>query len=281
MIFFNRIKDKFQNLNYPKSDLEDLFINVLGISFEDLILGDFNISQKQEIQIKELVDRRLKGEPIAYILGHKAFWKYDFKVTKDTLIPRPETEVLLSEVIKLFKIKKFSKEKKIKILDLGTGTGCILISLLKEIQTFGYNAWGLGVDLSQNALEVAKYNAKSLDVKEVDFLYSSWNDLLLYYPETKFDLVLSNPPYIATKDIEMLEVSVKDFEPHTALDGGLDGLDCYKQIISLIPKITSQDSIIAFEFGFGQAEDIKNIFKTKAYRVAKDLSGIDRVLISK
>lgn len=276
MDFIKSVRDKLKD--FPRSDADDILMHVLGLTFSELVINDFEISNKQITQVNELVARRIAGEPTAYLIGKKHFWEYDFKVTKDTLIPRPETEVLVDVVLRKFKQRSFDEEKIVRILDLGTGSGCILISILKDIQKLGYNVQGVGLDISQGAIDVARFNAESLGVDGIDFICCDWKNI----KEKGFDIIVSNPPYIPTDDVAMLESCVKDFEPKTALDGFEDGLECYRQISVILPKIMKNNSIIALEHGVGQSTQIVEIMRgVFESEVVKDLTGKDRIIISK
>lgn len=276
MDFIRSVRDRLKDL--PRSDADDILMHVLEISFSELVVGQFEISNEQETQINELVIRRIAGEPTAYLTGKKHFWEYDFKVTKDTLIPRPETEVLVDAVLRKFKHRDFNKKEIIRVLDLGTGSGCILISILKEIQKLGYDVQGIGLDISHGAIEVAKFNAQNLKIDDVNFICCDWKNI----KEKGFDIIVSNPPYISTDDVTMLESCVKDFEPKTALDGSEDGLECYRQIAKILPKIIKSNSIIALEHGIGQSSQVKEIMRgVFESEVVKDLTGKDRIIISK
>ncbi len=276
------VKSYFKDFGISLTDAEDTFMYVLDITLEELLLGNHQLTNSNKRKIQEIVARRIKGEPTAYIIGQKFFWNHFFKVTKDTLIPRPETEILVAAVLE--KIRKNKSSKKIKVLDLGTGSGCILISILKALKKDSYEVSGIGIDISSGAIDVAKYNAGNLDLSddEIKFLCCDWNDLLKYIQNEKFDIIVGNPPYIPSNDISKLEVGVKDFEPHTALDGSDDGLECYRQIISVLSGMDIIHSIIAFEFGIGQSNAIISIMSGIGdFKVINDFANIQRIIISK
>lgn len=248
--------------NTPALDADILLANALGKSREYLIghseeLVDENI-------LSQFLQRRLSGEPIAYIIGVKEFWGIDFKVTKDTLIPRPETELIIEKSLELF-----PKNAEIEILDLGTGAGCILISLLSEFA----NAKGIGVDISSKAIDIAKNNAKA----RAEFTQSNWFEKI---GEKKFDLIVSNPPYISRA--ETLIKSVEKYEPHSALFAENNGYECYETIAKDLKKHLKKNSRAIFEFGQGQAPEISKIFSSHGFKVneiCKDLAGIERCII--
>lgn len=275
MDFIRSIRNKLKD--YPRSDADDILMHVLDLSFSELVLFDYEIPDNKKLEINRMVEERIKGEPTAYIIGHKNFFGYEFKVTRDTLIPRQETEILVDAVIRKFKERRFDHKKTIKVLDLGTGSGCILISILKEIQKLHYNVYGVGVDISPGAVDVAKLNAKNLEVNDVNFICCDWGDI----DKDEFDIIVSNPPYIPSDDVELLELSVKDFEPRTALDGFSDGLECYRQIAKILPKVMKNNSIIALEYGIGQSSQVMKImqelFECESIR---DLTGKERIIIS-
>ncbi|MBU1727090.1 MAG: peptide chain release factor N(5)-glutamine methyltransferase [Candidatus Omnitrophica bacterium] len=220
--------------------------------------------------ISSVLKRRISGEPIQYILGNTEFMGLDFKVTPDVLIPRQETEVLVEAVISWA-----GKATSLNILDLGTGSGCIAISLAKFIPWANITA----VDFSDNALAVAKENAQSNKV-DVDFKRSDLFEVFSLSPVT-YDLIVSNPPYVASLEIERLQREVK-YEPLVALDGGADGLDFYRRIINDSPSFLKDGGLLVVEMGFGQREAIERIFAESGnfeiIEVAKDYSGIERVI---
>ena len=223
---------------------------------------------------KEIMKRRINHEPMDKILGFREFYKYTFKVTKDVLSPRPDTEILLESAL-----SAVDKNKPQTILDLGTGSGCILLSLLKECQ----KAKGTGVDISEAALKVASENAVNLAVADrVEFINESWNDI--DFSDQKYDIIVSNPPYIPSAEILTLEKEVKDNDPIVALDGGKDGYKCYKDIAKLVPNILKTNGYIFLEAGYGQAEEISRIFVSfglSEVAIKSDLSGIKRCVILK
>ncbi len=216
-----------------------------------------------------LVQRRLAGEPLSKILGLKEFWSLPFKVSQDTLDPRPDSETLVEAVL------KNAKPGPLELLDLGTGTGCLLLSLLSELP----DSSGLGVDLSRAALKIAQENAETLGLKgQATFLQSRWFENV----ESQFDIILSNPPYITTTEIETLAKEVKQYDPHLALDGGEDGLESYRQIASAAGNYLKPSGFLALELGQGQGEQVIHIFSDSGFAlqsIHKDLAGIDRVVV--
>jgi len=224
----------------------------------------------------ELVKRRIKGEPIQYIIGCQEFMGMDFRVDQRVLIPRRDTEILVEHVIR--KVKEF--EGPVHIVEVGTGSGAIAVSLAANLPKARVTA----IDIDSGALEVAKGNATLHRVQErIVFLQGDLFEPLKDGPETgRFDVLVSNPPYIPTVEIETLEVQVKDYEPRIALDGGWDGLDFYKRLASLAPGYLKPGALWAVEVGYNQADAVKGILeKVGIYteiQLIKDLSGIDRVV---
>ena len=239
----------------------------------DIITAELTTLQQKELD--ELVDRRVnKHEPIDKIIGKKGFYKFDFIVNNDVLSPRPETEIIIEEALSLGKIDS--------ILDLGTGSGCILLSLLKELP----QAQGTGVDISNEALSVAKQNARMLEIEnQVKWINASWNEenFLKHFPY-QFNLVVSNPPYIPNQEIMGLDPEVKNYDPLLALSGGEDGYDAYHRLAEIIPHLLTDKGAVLLECGQGQAETVADIFMKQnlsLYKIVKDLQGIDRCIILK
>jgi release factor glutamine methyltransferase len=235
-------------------DSEIILSSLLKKQREQIIINSEEKVSKSVINnFNKLIIRRSTSEPLAYILKEKEFWSKNFFVNKNTLIPRPETELLCENVIKIL------KNKNPFILDIGTGTGCIILSILSEIK----KARGVGVDISKKAIEVAKKNSNNLKLnKRVRFFSKSLDDLNGY----KFDLVVSNPPYIRTNDIKNLSDDVRKFEPKIALDGGKDGLDVIKKVIYKTKTILKQLGWLAIEIGHGQHYKVSQILKTQGYK---------------
>ena len=241
-----------------KIDTKDIFLH-FSRSVDDDFVVNFNI----------LLNRRLNNEPIANIIGNKSFWDYDFFVNENVLTPRNDSEILIEAVLDYFK----NANANLKILDLGTGSGCLILTLLKIYK----NSSGLAIDISEKALEVAKINAKKLGVEKIDFLKNDLNKNI----NEKFDIIISNPPYIPRLEIDNLEPEVNKFNPIISLDGGIDGLDFYRYFSKNLFQNLKMDTKIFFEIGKGQGEDIILFFEKNNYKllnIYKDLSGIDRVL---
>ena len=226
------------------------------------------------MDILKYINDRINGRPVAYIVGNREFMGLDFFVKEGVLIPRPDTETLVEEIIELCK----NKREQINILDIGTGSGAITVSLAKYIE----NSKVMSFDISDIPLEVGKINAINNEVdNKIEFVKS---DVFSAIEDTEkqFDVIVSNPPYIPKKDIETLHTQVKDYEPYNALEGGEDGLDFYRQITKESIDYLKQGGILAYEVGHDQAEDVSEIMKsygyTKIYK-KKDIQGIDRVVI--
>ncbi len=255
-----------------KLDSELLLAEVLKKTREEILINlNKEINMKDVSRFKSLIDRRSKKEPIAYIVRRKEFWSKKFELNTHTLIPRPETELMVENLINIF------GNKKIEILDIGTGSGCILISLLFELK----NSSGIGVDISKKALEIAKKNAKihSLD-RKLKFYNRSFNDIY----NKKFDLIVSNPPYVRKIDIKNLSEDIKNFEPKIALDGGNDGLDLIKKVIYKSTHILKINGLLAIEIGNNQYRRVSNLLNKKNFRIVKEIKDYRdniRCLISK
>ncbi len=236
-------------------DSEILLSKTLRKSREELLINlDLEISQNSYLKFKEYLLRRSKKEPIAYILEEKEFWSKSFNVNKSTLIPRPETELLVNKLLKIF------KEKKISILDIGTGSGCIILSLLSELERSN----GVGIDISNEAIIIAKKNAlKHKLFNRVKFFNKSFDCVF----NKKFDLIVSNPPYIETKDIKNLTEDIKKYEPRIALDGGNDGLDLIKKVIYKSKSLLKINGTLALEIGNEQIKKVSKILFDKEFRI--------------
>jgi release factor glutamine methyltransferase len=255
-----------------KLDSEILLSEVIKKNRQYLILNSNEELKKENIKLfNYLLKRRKKGEPIAYLINKKEFWKQNFYINQNVLIPRPDTELLVEETLKLFNVNS-----KLNILDIGTGSGCILLSILNERKNF----YGTGIDISKKAINVARFNAKKLQLSKRAKFYNSDVDKFLI---GKYDLILSNPPYIKQEDLKYLEIDIKGFEPKLALDGGKDGFSKITKVISRTSTLLKRDGKFILEIGFGQKNRILNILKKNNFfinKVLKDYGKNDRCIIS-
>ena len=254
------------------NEAELLFSEVLGCDRIDLYLDKAKLVDKDKLRlISSVLKRRIKGEPIQHILGKTEFMGLEFKVNPDVLIPRPETEILVETALKYI-----NKEKGTRILDLGTGSGCIAVSLYKNSVDSAIDA----SDVSNKALEVAGENA-CLNNAKINFIQSDLFNALGY---KEYDMIISNPPYIVSAEIRKLQPELR-FEPVLALDGGTDGLDFYRRIIVGAPDYLKNGGWLILEIGFGQKSAIEKIFldsgRFEIAGVIKDYNNIARVIIAR
>ena len=246
---------KENNIKSYMIDTELLMSSVSNLSRENLLLKpDFRLSTAQVQSFNKLIFKRaLSKKPMAYLLKNKEFWSMNFKVSKDVLIPRPETEILVEKIVKYY------RGKKLFILDVGTGSGCIITSLLRELRESN----GIAIDISKKALKIAKQNSKLNNVfNRVRFINSSISRFNGY----KFDLIVSNPPYIARHELKNLDEGIKFYEPKIALDGGNDGLDVIRKVIYKSRKILKINGMLAIEIGNGQYRKVSHILKLNKFR---------------
>lgn len=245
-----------------------------------LIARDERLTADQAGILADALAQRCRRVPMAQIVGVREFWSLTFKVTPATLTPRPDTETLVEAVVDCFAPPHSLPPK--RVLDLGTGTGCILMALLSVWP----DADGVGVDASSAALDVAWENAQTLglgartNLVRADWTGPDWTREL----GAPFDVVVSNPPYIPALDIEGLEPDVRDFEPRQALDGGADGLDAYRAFVSALPVILAPGGLVGFEIGIGQADDVSALLQGAGYEVLErraDLGGVTRAILAR
>jgi len=242
------------NINSHQLDAELILSDIMGVSREFLILNSELIIKKNTLKRYNFaIQRRVKREPVAYITGKKEFWSENFLVNRNTLVPRPETELMI------YKVLKFFKNRTINVLDVGTGSGCVLLSILKNLNF----SRGTGIDISSKAIEVATLNAKKLNLSNrTRFkIYDIKN-----YNIGKYDLIISNPPYIPSKDIKNLSKDIIDHEPKSALDGGIDGLDLIKKVIYKSNHLLKRNGLLVIEIGFNQYRKITDILKRNKLR---------------
>lgn len=260
----------------PRLDVEIFLQKALGDVDRIYIHLNLNkeLTKEQYDEFLGYINDRINGRPVAYIVGNREFMGLDFFVKEGVLIPRPDTETLVEEIIELCK----NKNEEINIIDIGTGSGAITVSLAKYIENSNITS----LDISDIPLEVGKINAVNNGVDDrIEFLKSDVFTAIKN-TEKKFDIIVSNPPYIPQKDIETLHTQVKDYEPYNALEGGEDGLDFYRQITEESVQYLKQGGILAYEVGHDQAEDVSKIMKHHGYDkiyTKKDIQGIDRVVI--
>ena len=246
------------NIQTAKIDSEVILANILNMTRINLITKqDIVLNKEQEDLFSKLVERRKQKEPVAYILNKKEFWNESYFVDKRVLIPRPETEILIDLLLK--KIK--DKNKTYKVLDLGCGSGCLLISFLKEM----HKSKGMGVDISRNALEVAKKNIELHNLNNRAKLVRL--DLLTLRTKDKFDVIFSNPPYLSSSDYAKLSDDVKNFEPKQALVGGFNGVLYYKKIIVLSQSALKKNGYLALELGDRQYRTISKLLQDHSFRI--------------
>lgn len=234
---------------------------------KDIYLNDF-----ESEQFIEYLKRFNAFEPISKIIMQNNFYGIDYYVDKNVLDPRCDSEIIIDAVIELFK----DNRKSLKILDLGVGSGCLLLTLLKIYK----DSYGVGIDISEDALAVSKKNAEVLNIKNVKFLKSNWFSNI--NKSMIFDVIVSNPPYIKTDDIPRLDSNVKDFDPFIALDGGEDGLRCYREIFKDIKNFLSINGLVFVEIGYRQKNYIVKIaidYGLKLVKILNDISNIERVLV--
>ena len=271
------INDAYQKLknNDIKSamlDSELLMSNAINKSREFIILNlDKTICTKDFDNFQNMVSQRKDGKPMAYLMSKKFFWKYEFFINKYVLIPRPDTEIIIEQVLKIYKNKK-----NINLLDIGFGSGCIMLSLLKERRDFR----ATGVDICNHALKVCKMNAYRLGLKSRVKLFNSDIDK---FTLGKYDLVISNPPYIKNSDLRYLEKDVKEFEPKLALDGGLDGTSEIRKVIKKSSELIKYGGKLILEIAYDQKEEVKQLLNKNGFyvnSVIKDFAKNDRCIIS-
>lgn len=258
-------------LDSPALDARLLIGHALHLDHAALISqGDLSLTGEQRAAIARLAERRLAGEPVARILGCREFWGLPFSLSKATLVPRPETETVVEMALDALAARR---DERLRIADLGTGSGALLLALLHELR----NATGIGTDLSNEALETAQANARALGLDgRAQFVRTDFGEGL----RPPFDLVVSNPPYIPTRDIATLAVEVRDHDPPLALDGGADGLAAYRAIAAQLPGLLADGGVAVLEIGIGQAQAVSAILEARLARplVRADLNGIERAL---
>lgn len=270
---------KLKGIDEARLTIELMLCHVLKCRRVDLYVNFEKPLTKSEVEeLRKMMRRRLLKEPLQYIIGKTEFMGLEFKLSPAVLIPRPETEFLVEKAIEILK-KDLADRQSLKVLDIGTGSGNIAISLAKLI---GDKISVVGIDISKEAIEISTENAKLNVVKNVEFIqFDLFSDKFVSEFENKFDLVVSNPPYIAVDEVENLQDEIKVFEPRHAITDGADGLSFYRRIAQIGKKIAKQNAFILLEIAYGKSEDVKKIFAQEDYKqieVFKDYLGIERVV---
>lgn len=260
-------------LEQPRLDARLIAAHAIECRPETVLINPERMLTGDDLDaINGLAFRRLEREPVSHLLGWREFWSIPFLVNEDTLTPRPETETLVDCVLSALADGRCREP--VRVLDLGTGTGCILIALLSELP----RATGLGVDISRAALEVARENAKRANVSDrLELCRGDW----LSETDQSFDVVVSNPPYIPRGEIALLEPEVSKYEPVIALDGGPDGLDAYRLLAASVGPVLNPGGFAAFEIGMGQARDVADMFRNAGFHdvgCQRDPGGVERVV---
>jgi len=263
---------KQSGVSNPQLDCEILLSNSINKDKKYIILNPKQILNDGQLSdFKSLIEKRKKGEPIAYLINKKEFWNNEFFVNKDVLIPRPDTELIVEEVLKIY-----SKNTHLQVLDIGTGSGCILLSILKERKYF----YGTGIDISKKSINVSKFNAKKLNLENrVKFFHSSVDNFIT----GKYDIIVSNPPYIELVSLKYLEKDIVNFEPKLALSGGFDGFSKIRKVINKANYLIKKNGKFILEIGFNQKNKVKEILKQEGFYINKavrDYGNNDRCIIS-
>ena len=263
---------KKKNIKSALLDCEILMSKALNQHRSKVILNlDRQLNNKDYKIFRELVTRRLKNKPIAYLIGKKSFWKYEFEINDKVLIPRPDTELIIEQVLDVYKNKH-----NINFLEIGVGSGCIILSILKEKKSF----FGKGVDLSKHSIKLCKKNAKNLNVSNRLKLFKSDID---NFNLGKYDLIVSNPPYIKKFDLKNLDKDVYNYEPNLALNGGLDGLSEIRKFVRLSSELIKLNGKLIIEIAHDQKKMVKKMLNENGFyinKVAKDLANKNRCIVS-
>ncbi len=272
---FSEVMQKLMAAGVESPRLETRLLIAAAAEIESAqVFSDIVLNEAQTVKLRNMTAQRTAHKPLDKILGHRAFYKADFAVNNSVLSPRPDTEVLVEKAL------QYMPQNAYNILDLGTGSGCIIESILLEKPSLR----GAAVDISTDALKTARKNAEKLELDgRLDFICADWfaTDFLVRIGQ-KFDVIVSNPPYIPTADIATLAPEVKDYDPMQALDGGADGYVSYRRIAELTPELLSSGGYILLEAGIGQAQTIADVFEQKGLKlieIADDLNGIARCVI--
>ena len=263
---------KKNDIKFPLLDCEILMSKALNKNREFIVLNlDQELKKEKYFYFQELIKERSRGKPVAYITGKKHFWKDEFYVNENVLIPRPDTEIIIEQVLEIFK-----NRSNITFLEIGVGSGCILLSILKEKKKF----LGFGIDLCNKSLKVCKINAFKLGVNNRVKLYKYDVD---NFTLGKYDLIISNPPYIKKLDLKYLDKDVINFEPNLALNGGIEGLSEIRKVINRSSDLIKKNGKLILEIGFDQKNDVERLLIKKGFyinKVVKDYAKNNRCIIS-
>ena len=262
-----------KNNNVPNYNLDARILLAYLLSLENkYFMSDIKVTNNDKENFFSMIKDRINGKPVSKIISRRDFWDTEFYINSSTLDPRPDSEILVKSALE---VNKFINKEKINILELGVGSGCILLSLLNEIN----GSIGIGIDIDIEALKVAQLNALNMKISEkVSFIASNWTKSI----KGKFDIIISNPPYIKSSNIINLQKEVKNHDPLIALDGGEDGLICYKEIMKNIKGLMNKNAFLLFEIDSWQGNIIIELSKKnhlKFFSIKKDLSGKERCII--
>ena len=268
---------RLKGIETSRQELRLLMACALDIAPDEIYFYDKDLTENQLVKFETCSGQRAEHCPVDKIIGHRGFYKYDFEVNCHVLSPRPDTEILVEEAAKIVRQNNFTK-----ILEFGVGSGCIILSLLADVPSLE----GIGTDISEKALETARRNAQRIGVEQrIKLMLLDWFDQdILQKLGCRFDIIVSNPPYIPSGEINLLDREVKDFDPLTALDGGKDGLRDFRKISGLAGQLLKPEGYLLFEGGENQADKIADIAVGHGFNLlkkARDLNGIERCIILK
>ena len=263
---------KKENIISYKIDSELLLSKVLGRDRVCILInGEKDVSSKIKLNYLDLIMRRKRHEPISYITNNKEFWSLDFTVNKNVLIPRPDTEIIVENVL-----KKFKYRDNLNILDIGTGSGCVLLSILKELK----KSHGIGIDKSSKAVNIARKNSKSLNLfRRTKFINCNVDN----FNYGNYDVIVSNPPYINSYRVNSLSKEIKNYEPRLALDGGISGIETIKKVIFCAKKLLKNNGSLFIEIGNNQSNKVLSMLNKSGFMLVKklkDYTNTTRCIIS-
>ena len=263
---------KQNNIESALLDSQLLMSQIIKKDQKFIILNpDKKLQNSDYKSFKNLISHRAKGKPVAQLIGVKSFWNYDFSLNDEVLIPRPDSELIVEQVLKIYKGKK-----KINLLEIGVGSGCLILSILKEKKLF----YGTGIDISNHCIKISNFNAKKLNIQNRVKLFKSDID---NFNLGKYDLIISNPPYIKKLDFNNLKKDVVNFEPKLALDGGLEGLSCFRKVIKKSSELIKKRGRLILEIAYDQKRDVAKILRENGFyinRILRDLANNDRCIVS-